>query len=117
MAAFLEGNGSRVMTTSPVEQIVVEQGRACGARLESGETLRARRAVVSALEPRQTFLRMLDGDLLEDEFLEMVRGYSFGRITVCRVHLALAGTAAVRQRREHEPLRFPPHDRQHAAAV
>ena len=89
MAAFLEGHGSRVMTSSPVEQIVVEQGRACGARLESGETLRARRAVVSALEPRQTFLRMLDDDLLEDGFLDMVRGYSFGRITVCRVHLAL----------------------------
>ena len=89
MAAFLEGNGSRVMTSSPVDQIVVERGRACGARLESGQTLRARRAVVSALEPRQTFLSMLDADLLEEGFLDMVRGYSFGRISVCRVHLAL----------------------------
>ena len=48
-----------------------------------------RRAVVSALEPKRTFLKMMDPEQLDPGFAAMVRGFSFGKISICRVHLAL----------------------------
>lgn len=90
MARYIEANGGKVMTDSPVHRIQVENGRASGVVLEGGASIGAGRAVVSALEPKQTFLRLLDAEVLDDEFLKMVRQYSFGRISICRMHLALS---------------------------
>ena len=90
MARYIEAHGGKVLTDSSVDKILVDNGRANGIALAGGEKLYAKRAVVSALEPKQTFLRMIDDGLLEDEFLEMVRTYSFGKISICRMHLALS---------------------------
>lgn len=89
LASYIEGAGGKVMTDSPVDQILVEHGRAVGLRLKTGEVLNARRAVVSALDPRQTFLKLMDADNLEPDFVDQVRGFSFGRVTILRAHLAL----------------------------
>ncbi len=89
MRRFLQANGNDVRLGVPVERIVVENGRAAGLELADGARLSARRAVVSALEPRQTFRRLIAPGQLEDAFLDKVDRYSFGRVTICRVHLAL----------------------------
>ena len=44
---------------------------------------------MSALEPRQTFLKLVDRALLDGKFVDMVERYSFGKISICRMHLAL----------------------------
>ena len=107
MARFIEARGGRVLTGKTVSQILVENGRAAGLKLEDGTTLRARRAVVSALDPKQTFLRLTPQDALEPSFVEQVKGYSFGRVSICRAHLALKGAAGVHQWRRHEPMCIP----------
>ena len=89
MARYIEARQGRVLTDCAVEKIVVENGRASGVHTATEGVIGARRAVVSALEPRQTFLKLLDEGALDEDFLQMVRGYSFGRISVCRIHLAL----------------------------
>ena len=89
MARYIEAHGGRVMTEASVASIDVTNGRASSVRLESGAVIGAKRAVVSALEPKRTFLDMIDASHLQPEFIDMVRGYSFGRITICRLHLAL----------------------------
>ena len=89
MARYIEAREGRVLTDCAVEKIVVENGRASGINTAGQGSIGARRAVVSALEPRQTFLKLLDESELEEDFLDMVRGYSFGKISVCRGHLAL----------------------------
>lgn len=43
----IEKLGGRVELRSHVEEIVVDEGRAVGVRLRSGEVVRARKAVVS----------------------------------------------------------------------
>ncbi|MDJ0926547.1 MAG: NAD(P)/FAD-dependent oxidoreductase [Gammaproteobacteria bacterium] len=89
MARYVEANGGKVMTNCPVGKILIEQRRAVGIVLENGETIRAKRAVVSALEPKQTFLGLVGEEQLDGEFAEMVRGFSFGKVSICRMHLAL----------------------------
>ena len=92
MARYIEAHNGRVLTNCSVEKILIEKGRAVGVRTESEGLIGAKRALVSALEPRQTFLKLIDEDALEEDFLRMVRGYSFGKISICRAHLALRDT-------------------------
>ena len=79
MARYIEARGGRVLTDCAAEKILVENGRASGVRTATHGCIGARRALVSALEPRQTFLKLLDESELEKDFLQMVRGYSFAR--------------------------------------
>lgn len=53
MAARFHAHGGEVMTSSPVDEIVVKDGRAVGIRLKSGETLTAK-AVISTCHPKMT---------------------------------------------------------------
>ena len=46
-------------------------------RLEDGRAIEAKRAVVSALEPKQTFLKFVGESKLAPEFAQMVKRYSF----------------------------------------
>ena len=65
----LEANGGKVYLNSEVTKIVVEGGKAVGVRVESGDVIRARRAVVSGLLAKITFGRLLDdvpADLLRE---------------------------------------------------
>lgn len=89
MARYVEARGGEVRTSAPIARFLVEDGRATGVELESRERLVAKRAVVSALEPKQTFLKFVGEDRLPADFVRLVKGFSFGRITICRIHLAL----------------------------
>ncbi|MBI2969827.1 MAG: NAD(P)/FAD-dependent oxidoreductase, partial [Gammaproteobacteria bacterium] len=70
-------------------------GECIGFRLVEGTEITAKQAVVSALDPYQTFLQGFEEGVLSSDFLRMVRNFSFGNITIVRVHYAL-----------HEPPRF-----------
>jgi phytoene dehydrogenase-like protein len=89
MARYVEAHDGQVLTGCPVAEILVDDNQARGVRLDDGRTFTARRAVVSALEPRQTFLRLIGERKLAPDFLAMVRKFSFGQISVCRLQLAL----------------------------
>jgi phytoene dehydrogenase-like protein len=90
MARYVEAHGGTVLMQAPIRSFLVEEAVARGVVLEDGRVLRARRAVVSALEPKQTFLKFNRGTDLPDEFVEQVKRYSFGKISICRIHLALS---------------------------
>jgi phytoene dehydrogenase-like protein len=96
LAAYVEANGGKVMTSAPVARFLVENGRARGVRLADGTELRADRAVVTALDPKHSFLDLVEPGLLDEEFLRMVRGFSFGDIGVFRAHYALASAPVFR---------------------
>lgn len=89
LARYIEARGGKVYTGAPVRRILLEAGAAVGLDLEDGREIRARRGVVSALEPKQTFLKLVGRQALSAQFVEMVERYSFGKISICRVHLAL----------------------------
>jgi phytoene dehydrogenase-like protein len=90
MARYIEAHGGKVMTSCELSRFVIENGRAIGVQLADGTTLSAKRAVVSALEPKQTFLKFVGEDQLTPDFARLVKGFSFGKISICRIHLALS---------------------------
>jgi phytoene dehydrogenase-like protein len=72
-----------------VVKVIVKGGRAVGVALESGEEIAAR-AVVSGLDPRQTFLKLVAKSDLPAEFVDAIRQFTF-RGSSGKVNLALDG--------------------------
>jgi phytoene dehydrogenase-like protein len=86
---YVEAHGGTVRTGVTVSKFISENGACRGFRLESGEEILARRAVVSGLDPYQTYLKGFADDELPPGFKDMVRRFNFGDITAARVHYAL----------------------------
>ena len=95
MQRYIEANGGQVLTEATVDKFVVNQGECRGVQLADGSHITAGRAVVSALDPQQTFLRCMDEDDLDPGIRKLVENFSFGNVTIARAHYAL-----------HEPPEF-----------
>jgi len=64
-------HGAEIRTKAPVAHIVVKNERAAGVVLENGEEIEAD-AVTSAVDPKRTFLKLVDPVHLEPEFVLQV---------------------------------------------
>jgi phytoene dehydrogenase-like protein len=87
-AAALE-RGAEIRTGTAVERILVRGNRAEGVVLSNGDEIRAG-VVASTVDPRTTFLGLMEPGLLPDEFLADVRLYKY-RGSSGKVNLALDG--------------------------
>lgn len=87
MAEAARAAGAEIRTGSAVRQIVVRDGRASGVVLEDGTEIKAR-AIVSGVDPRRTFLTLLDPIELGPTFLTRIRNYR-SRGTLAKINLAL----------------------------
>jgi all-trans-retinol 13,14-reductase len=67
LVAAVEEGGGQVRLRTPVARILVDNGRATGVRLGSGEVLRAR-AVISNADLRRTFLELVGREHLPEDF-------------------------------------------------
>ena len=79
--------GAEIRTDSAVSKALVKNGRAVGVVLENGDEIRAR-SVVSGLDPRQTFLGLLDRKDLPSELVGDIERFKF-RGSSGKVNLAL----------------------------
>ncbi len=79
--------GAEIRTEAGVAQVLVKDGRATGVALESGEEIRAR-AGVSSLDPRRTFLQLVEPSALPGELADDIRRFKF-RGSSGKVNLAL----------------------------
>ncbi len=77
------------MTGATVDRFIVEKGECKGVELADGSAVRAKRAVVTALDPQQTFLRCMSEHELDSRIRDIVRSFSFGNVTIVRAHYAL----------------------------
>jgi phytoene dehydrogenase-like protein len=66
--------GVTIRENTTVGQVIVRGGRAVGVALEDGEEIMAR-TVVSGLDPRRTFLRLVDEGDLPPDFVRSIRRY------------------------------------------
>jgi len=73
LAAAGRKRGVEIRTSSPVAQIEVRNGRARSVVLEDGTEVRGR-MILSNLDPKRTFLKMLPSSDLPEDFLNAVRG-------------------------------------------
>jgi phytoene dehydrogenase-like protein len=81
--------GAEIRTEAAVEKVMVRNGRTTGVALTSGEEIGAD-LVVSGLDPRLTFTRLVEPKLLPNDLVDAVRRYKF-RGSSGKVNLALAG--------------------------
>ena len=90
IAASARASGATIRTSASVAKILVENGRAVGVVLAgTGEEIRAR-LVASNLDPKVTFLKLLDRRDLPDEFTAQVERFRCEG-TSCKINLALNG--------------------------
>ncbi len=89
LANYVRAHDGEIITQSAVEQIIVKGGAAKGIRLSDGRELHAKHAVVSSLDPKQTFLKLIEPEHLEPSVIHMAKAFSFGDIGVFRAHYAV----------------------------
>ena len=89
IASSARSHGAIIRTDAAVRQILVKNGRATGVVLESGEEMQAR-AVASNLDPKSTFLRLVEKQFLPPEFLTSIHNFRCEG-TSCKINLALNG--------------------------
>ena len=89
LARAAEAFGAEIRLEAPVQAVLTEDGRATGVALTDGAEYRAP-VVVSALDPRRTFLELVDPRELPDDLVENVRRMRF-QGTSSKVNFALDG--------------------------
>ncbi len=87
IASAARALGVEIRLNAPVEQVIVKNGRATGVVLQNGDELAAN-IVVSSLDPKLTFLKLLDPTLLPDELTAAIRNFNI-RGSSGKVNLAL----------------------------
>jgi phytoene dehydrogenase-like protein len=73
-------HGGEVRPGAEPRAILVKDGRAAGVQLADGERLTARAFVASGLNPQQTFLELLDADVVPRPVREAAAGFQYNRI-------------------------------------
>ena len=76
IARSAQSLGVQIRTRSRVDQVIVRDGKASGVALENGDEIYAD-VVVSSLDPRRSFLDLVNPQDLPAELVEAVRKYRF----------------------------------------
>ena len=88
MAKSAAACGAEIRLDAPVREVIVEKGRAVGLVTENGDAIRAR-AVISNLNPKLLYLRLIDRAALPASFVERIEKWRCGSGTF-RMNVALA---------------------------
>jgi phytoene dehydrogenase-like protein len=88
MAKACAAEGVDIRIQAPVREVLVEKRRAAGLVCANGDVIRAR-AVISNLNPKLLFQKLVDPALLPDDFRERIQAYRMGSGTF-RMNVALS---------------------------
>jgi phytoene dehydrogenase-like protein len=89
LARAAEAYGAEIRLNAPVTAVLTQDGRAAGVALEDGTELRAP-VVVSALDPRRTFLELVEPRELPADLVDNIERFRF-QGTSAKVNFALDG--------------------------
>jgi phytoene dehydrogenase-like protein len=88
LASALQSHGGEIRTGSGVRQIIVRGGKAVGVALDNGDEISAR-IVVSNLDARRTFTKVMDRNDLPDGIYERAKNFKI-RGSSGKVNIALS---------------------------
>src|SRR5688572_6159585 len=89
IASAARSFGAEVRTNAGVARVLVKDGRTTGVALDNGDELVAP-VVISGLDPRRTFVDLIEPKELPEDLLASIRNYRF-RGSSGKVNLALSG--------------------------
>ena len=87
MARSAEAHGAEIRLNSPVEQVVVDGGRASGVRLANGDVISAR-TVISNADPQRSMLQLLPPGAIDAKLTAKLENYD-ARGSMARIHLLI----------------------------
>ncbi len=82
-------NGGTIWGSQRIKSILVTGGRATGVELEDGRVIEAEKAVISTIDPHQTFLKLVGEDKLEGDFVDRLNDWKWESWSLFETHLAL----------------------------
>lgn len=82
-------SGGEIFNAQRIKRIIVDGGTAKGVELDNGTIIHADKAVVSTIDPHQTFLKLVGEENLSGDFVEKVKGYMWEKHSLMGLHLAL----------------------------
>jgi phytoene dehydrogenase-like protein len=88
MKRVAEKRGVTIATGSPVAEVIVENGRAAGVRLENGEIIRAR-SVAANVDPKRLLTKLVGAQDLDSDFRHKMEAFACGSGTF-RMNVALS---------------------------
>ena len=80
-----EPGGGHLRGSIRIKKIIVENGRACGVELENGTVYEAAKAVVSSIDPHQTFMELAGEENLPQEFVEKIKMWQWEKSSLCSI--------------------------------
>jgi len=83
-------NKGQVRTSAQIKRFIIENGTAKGVELEDGTQYLADKAVISTIDPHQTFLKYVGEKNLDPELADMVKIWQYDKWSLFDVHLALS---------------------------
>ena len=89
IASAAQGFGAEIRTDAGVRQVLVKGGKACGVALENGDEITSN-IVVSNLDAKRTFTRIMDKNDLPDGIYEKAKNFKI-RGSSGKVNIALSG--------------------------
>ena len=89
IAAAARSRGAEIRLNAPVSRVLIRNGRAYGVALENGDELHAD-TVASNLDPKSTFLKLVDASHLDPEFRASIERFRMEG-TSLKMNLALDG--------------------------
>ena len=89
IAASARAKGAEIRINAPVKQVLLRNGRAVGVVMENGDELHAG-IVASNLDPKATFLKLIDPTILDPEFRASIEQFRVEG-TSLKMNLALSG--------------------------
>ena len=82
-------NGGVILTSRIIKRIVVKDGKATGVELDDGTVMEANKAIISTIDPIQTFIKYVGKENLEQDFVDKIEAYNWEHWSLATVHLAL----------------------------
>jgi len=89
LTKFMLEYGGEILTNAQIKRIIMEGDTAKGVEMEDGTKYMASKAIISTIDPHQTFLKLVGEDNLEEDFTEKVKAWEWEHWSLCHLHLAL----------------------------
>ncbi len=82
-------NGGVIRTSQIIKRIVVKDGAATGIELIDGTVIEASKAIISTIDPLQTFIKYTGKENLEQDFIEKIENFRWEHWSLLTVHFVL----------------------------
>ena len=91
--------GTDLIEGTGAEKIIIEDGKAVGVKLEDGRELRGK-AIISSLNPEQTFLELLGEEHLPEDLKFAIKGWEWEPHSLLNINIALSEPLEYRAAKE-----------------